>query len=97
MANRRSWGAPVCLSTETKPGVFNMSNTMEGGMTGVVPPGQDTGKWSVFPIQCFPLYSLLLAVGNPTVNLLSLDIEGAEFEVSYFWCNRTCGVFNNLF
>ena len=32
-------------------------------------------------LQSFPLYSLLLAAGNPTVNLLSLDIEGAEFEV----------------
>ena len=27
-----------------------------------------------FP-QCFPLFSLLLAVGNPKVNLLVLDIE----------------------
>ena len=31
--------------------------------------------------QCFPLYSLLLALDSPTVTLLSLDIEGAEFEV----------------
>ena len=34
-----------------------------------------------FQIQCFPLYSLLLAVGNPTVNLFILDIEGAEYLV----------------
>ena len=31
--------------------------------------------------QCFPLYSYLAALDYPTVNLLSLDIEGAEFEV----------------
>ena len=31
--------------------------------------------------QCFPLYSVLLALDSPTVTLLSLDIEGAEFEV----------------
>ena len=31
--------------------------------------------------QCFPLFSLLLALDSPTVTLLSLDIEGAEFEV----------------
>ena len=31
--------------------------------------------------QCFPLYSYLAALDHPTVNLLSLDIEGAEFEV----------------
>ena len=31
--------------------------------------------------QCFPLFSLLTALDQPTVNLLSLDIEGAEFPV----------------
>ena len=31
--------------------------------------------------QCFPLASLLLAIGNPTVNYFSLDLEGAELEV----------------
>ena len=31
--------------------------------------------------QCFPLFSVLLALDSPTVTLLSLDIEGAEFEV----------------
>ena len=32
-------------------------------------------------MQCFPLYSLVLAAGNPTVDYLSLDIEGAELKV----------------
>lgn len=32
-------------------------------------------------IQCFPLYSILLALGNPTVHYMSLDIEGAEINV----------------
>ena len=32
-------------------------------------------------LQCLPLYSLLLALGNPTVNWFILDIEGAEFQV----------------
>ena len=31
--------------------------------------------------QCFPLFSLLLALDSPTVTLLSLDIEGAELAV----------------
>ena len=37
-------------------------------------------KSSYMEVQCFPLYSMLLAVVNPTINLLSLDIEGAEFQ-----------------
>jgi hypothetical protein len=31
--------------------------------------------------QCFPLYSLLLALGNPKVDYLSLDVEGAEINI----------------
>jgi len=27
-------------------------------------------------VQCFPLYSILLAIGNPVIDLFSLDIEG---------------------
>jgi len=32
-------------------------------------------------MQCMPLYSILMAMGNPTVNYFSLDIEGAEFAM----------------
>jgi len=38
-------------------------------------------RGSVIEMQCFPLYSLLLAMGNPTVNLFVLDIEGFELAV----------------
>ncbi len=30
---------------------------------------------------CIPVYTLLLAIGNPSVDLFSLDIEGAELPV----------------
>jgi len=32
-------------------------------------------------MQCFPIYSILLALGNPTIDLFSLDVEGPEFEI----------------
>ena len=32
-------------------------------------------------MQCLPLFTLLLAMGNPTVHFFSLDIEGGEFPV----------------
>ena len=38
-------------------------------------------KRQTLQIQCFPLYTLLLALGNPVVDILSLDIEGAELQV----------------
>ena len=31
-----------------------------------------------FQMQCLPLYSALAALGNPTVDYMSLDVEGAE-------------------
>ena len=32
-------------------------------------------------VECYPLYSLLLAMDQTTVDFLSLDIEGAELAV----------------
>ena len=40
-------------------------------------------KHGHYKTQCFPIYSLILAAGNPTVDYLSLDIEGAEIQVPY--------------
>ena len=48
-------------------------------MSGIVAE-TDTREDTV-EMQCLPLYSMLLSLGNPTVDFLSLDIEGAEFQV----------------
>ena len=46
-------------------------------MAGLVPePGERSIR-----LQCLPLASLVLAMGNPTVHYFSLDIEGAELQV----------------
>ena len=39
------------------------------------------GKENERPTQCFPLYSLLLALNQTRVDFLSLDIEGDELYV----------------
>ena len=54
--------------------------TVPGGMSGLV-PDHDQEELEKGNLQCFPVYSLLLALGNPTVNYFSLDIEGAEYLV----------------
>ena len=46
-------------------------------MAGLVPEPSQTSSRT----QCFPLYSILLALGNPRVHYFSLDIEGAELGV----------------
>ena len=46
-------------------------------MPGLVPQQTATSLLE----QCLPLYTLLAALGNPTVHWFILDIEGAEFQV----------------
>merc|ERR1719445_229258 len=51
---------------------------IEGWMAGIAPEATE----DTYDIQCFPLYSLLMATaGNVTVNYLSLDVEGVELKV----------------
>lgn len=38
-------------------------------------------KQKFFRVQCFPLYSILLALNVTTVDYMSLDVEGAEHGV----------------
>ena len=35
----------------------------------------------ILQVQCFPLFSVLAALGNPTVDYFSLDVEGAELLI----------------
>ena len=39
------------------------------------------GMRSMYPVQAYPLYSLILAMGVEKVDFLSLDVEGAEVVV----------------
>ena len=55
-----------------------------GCMAGIVAEDRaQSADLKTLGMQCFPLYSLLLAAAGQgvTVNYLSLDIEGAEFLV----------------
>lgn len=36
---------------------------------------------SVVEVQCFPLFSYLIALNTTSVDYFSLDVEGAEFTV----------------
>ena len=43
--------------------------------------GLPSGFRKDYVVQCFPIYSLLLALGNPTVDYFSLDVGGNELDV----------------
>jgi hypothetical protein len=35
----------------------------------------------IYKVQCFPLYSILLAVGRTHVDYFGLDVEGSEYKI----------------
>ena len=53
------------------------TNPILSAMMGIVPEQTATSVLH----QCIPLYTLLAALGNPTVHWFILDIEGAELQV----------------
>lgn len=89
---RKAWSINSCLSIHKYPEqmTFDGADVYGGVVSGDVrlPSGLlkmrdtvPTEKRNRYTVQCLPLYSILLALGNPTVDLLSLDVEGAELAV----------------
>ena len=91
--HRNAWLLPQCFSTKTKPevvefhtaalfgGIINKDKAKEPVYLQHLQYRDMLTKWRTIKIQCFPLYTVLLAMGNPTVHYFSLDIEGLEFQV----------------
>ena len=36
---------------------------------------------NIYKMQCFPLYSILLAIGKTDIDYFSLDVEGSEYKI----------------
>ena len=82
-----------CLATKNKPEVVNfISDSFFGG---ILPPGKEEMAKNVpshkfIKTLCFPLYSLLLALGNPTVHYFRYTIRKIEnwqifvYKISFF-------------
>jgi len=77
--NRKAWSSCSCISTFTKPRFVEVEKDPK--FMGLVIKEKPNTKVKVPVQQCFPLFSYIKALDFPTVNLLSLDIEGAEFAV----------------
>lgn len=91
--HRNGWIFPHCLSPT--PYVQTIRFEASSYLSGIILEGkpkpsqmgshfnadhkQENGK--EIQVQCFPLYSVLKAMGNPPIDYFSLDIEGAEFAV----------------
>jgi len=90
--HRKSYILPHCLSTKPEVEVvkFDVSKYVSGILVeGKQKPSRmegDPNRPHMFyertiEVQCFPLYSVLMALGNPHIDYFSLDIEGAELPV----------------
>ena len=81
--NRKVWAAQTCLSTQQSPETvdFSLSASSKQTMSGISGAEKAENQSDSVKMQCLPLFSLLQALGNPTVDFLSLDIEGAEYQV----------------
>ncbi|XP_046452745.1 uncharacterized protein LOC124200519 [Daphnia pulex] len=94
--NRKAYMSPVCLSTNPYPMqvFYNTTHTLRSSIVEKEETtfGQETGSQSseyfltnnsenVYKTQCFPLYSLLLAVGRTQIDYFSLDVEGSEYKI----------------
>ncbi|XP_046450489.1 protein Star-like [Daphnia pulex] len=91
--NRRAYTSPVCLSTKPYPMevVFNATVGTLGSILEDQKNSDQTsdkkktesakGTENIYKVQCFPLYSMLVAVGRTRVDYFSLDVEGSEYKI----------------
>ena len=84
MQHRKAWLFGHCLSTKSTPEIvdFDASGLYGGIINEGQKPGIDPKRFGfrirknlpyerrTIKVQCFPLYSILMALGNPTVHYL---------------------------
>ena len=59
----------------------NKKITNTGPNPFTIPFKTETKSERLFGVQCFPLYSILLAVNRTAIDFISLDVEGHEFKI----------------
>lgn len=84
--NRKAFTMHACLNPKPYPAVMTFNKAFNRGRVMHNKEAEDWVKNLNIPkdeihIQCFPLYSILLALNQLTVDFFSLDIEGDELNV----------------
>jgi len=75
--HRNVYSLNVCLSPSSHPQSLKFT-VVEDNLRSKL---GEVAVGNVTVTQCLPLYTVLLAIGNPTVHYLSLDVEGVEHSV----------------
>ncbi|XP_014261527.1 protein Star-like [Cimex lectularius] len=80
--NRRAWLSPCCVSINPYPEIVQFEqNKNMGKIVGTGVNNDKKESTSTVDVQCFPLYSYLLALNRTRIDYFSLDVEGAELAV----------------
>ncbi|KAF0290730.1 Protein Star [Amphibalanus amphitrite] len=82
LTHRKARTLNACLAPAAHPQQLGFEG-MPGSPLSYVEPGSAEAQLDRQrrPRRCFPLYSVLLAAGLTTVDLLALDVEGIEYLV----------------
>jgi len=81
--NRRAYVLLACLSDKPRPSVLRMLRTVVGHSRIIDNTNQShhDAAHTVFEVNCFPLNSIMAALGVSRVDYLSLDVEGPELKI----------------
>lgn len=81
--HRKAYMSPTCLSPTPHPTMVMFQQQENQGHIVGKPEEAAAGLDSktVVEVQCFPLFSFLIALNITTLDYFSLDVEGAEFTV----------------
>lgn len=82
--NRKAWLVPACLSTRRETMYVTYGAWSNIGRIVQATDENQAGleeHHNLVNVTCVPLYSILMALGNPTVDYFSLDVEGSELAV----------------
>ena len=67
----------VTFQPKSEPG----HSHIEGEAKTLQKPGRPDVDPEMVTVQCFPFYSVLLAVGRTQLDFFSLDVEGHELQI----------------
>jgi hypothetical protein len=85
---RKSYALPVCLSLRPYPtqvtfkvayAIGSVQESLEHSIKAKIP--RNAKEANMITLQCFPIYSILLAIGQTQVDFFSLDVEGHELKI----------------
>lgn len=79
--HRKAFTINACLSIFPFPVMMQFKQRFNQGKLMENSEDLRGKKGSVVEVQCFPLYSILLAINMTTIDFFSLDVEGDELKV----------------